>query len=195
MEEIHVAAANGDIAALVRMINLGGDKDARDESGATPLHWAAARAQLEAVRLLVGLGVKINTANEVGYTPLMVAARHGFTAVAELLLEHGADVNAHTNDGTTALMFAAGYASNPDVLGTLAGAGASLEDRREDGATALMWAAGAGRLQNVRALIELGANAQVVDDSGRTAADRAIERSRPEVVEFLESAVRFASER
>ena len=66
---IHTAAANdhGDCVRL--LVDLGGDIQAVDETGNTPLHIASVVTALTAVRALLDAGAKARTANLRGQTP------------------------------------------------------------------------------------------------------------------------------
>ena len=53
---IHWAAGHGHFRCLQRLLELGVDRDPRDDMGMTPLHWAAQGGHVECVRVLLDAG-------------------------------------------------------------------------------------------------------------------------------------------
>ena len=98
--QIVVAAQNGEVAAVERLIAKGADVNAVNEWGVTPLISAADRANLPLVTLLLAHGANVNAKDlRYGKTPLKVSSvswgddrvksvREG---LINLLLDHGAD--------------------------------------------------------------------------------------------------------
>jgi len=66
---IHTAAANNHDDCVRLLVDLGGDVQAADEAGNTPLHIASVVTALAAVRALLDAGAKSRTANLRGQTP------------------------------------------------------------------------------------------------------------------------------
>ena len=98
------------LAEVKLWIATGGDVNAKDENGVTPLHWAAvASAPGRVAQLLLENGAKI-VADGYGYTPLHFAmpARNA-PSFAKVLIDYGADVNAKSNRGYTPLHLAVKY--------------------------------------------------------------------------------------
>ena len=56
---IHLAAQNGHVRCLKRLLELGVDRDPRDKMGKTPLRWASGGGQLECVKALLDAGADI----------------------------------------------------------------------------------------------------------------------------------------
>jgi ankyrin repeat protein len=96
-----------DIRYVKHFISKGGDVNAKDSSGVTPLHHAV-RLDLEitkylvskgAVKFLISKGANVNARKNMLYatgdgTPLHYAVRDGNTEIANILISSRADVNA-----------------------------------------------------------------------------------------------------
>ena len=120
------------------------------------------------VRRLVEAGADINSHDYDG-TALIHAARCGNVAVMEVLVELGADVEGTDGWGWTVMRWAA----NGEVVRWLAARGFSIQG---DGGhmSPLGWACDDGRVDAVRALIELGADVGYRDMGGWTPLHRAM---------------------
>ena len=91
---LHLAAAAGNASRVRRLLEAGGDPNARDSViGTTPLHLAAGYGgSVDVVRLLLDAGADPNAREDlVGGTPLHVAAHWGYLDIARLLVEAGAE--------------------------------------------------------------------------------------------------------
>jgi ankyrin repeat protein len=89
---LHNAAQAGD-TEQVRALLSGGDVNAKDKVGRTPLHRAADSGFKGIVELLIANGAHINAKDKDGHSPLYFAAIRGRRDVVELLLGKGADVS------------------------------------------------------------------------------------------------------
>jgi len=88
---LYIAAAQGHIGLVRRLIGAGAAINAREENGETALH-AAARGGHDAVIIfLCKRGALVDAARRDGATPLAVAAQNRRPAAARLLLDYGAD--------------------------------------------------------------------------------------------------------
>ena len=68
------AAENGDLALAQELMGRGGEVNAKDELGATPLMRAAYQGHLEVAKFLIEKGADINAYSEKGWTALGTAA-------------------------------------------------------------------------------------------------------------------------
>jgi cytohesin len=151
------------------------------------------------VDLLLRSGANPAKAHPEGETPLLAAARSGSVPAVRLLLARGVDVNhAETFQNTTALMWAAAE-GHIDVVDLLIEAGAdpnrqghitSLTERHNadhptGGFTALMFAARAGNDALVRRLVAKGANVNLKNGDGASAAMVAMYNDRFDVAGTL----------
>jgi ankyrin repeat protein len=105
-----MAASKGDLAEvkanLPSYFHEGGDINAGDDFGKTPVHRAAVKNNIEIITYLIERGADINKPDASGITPLMRAADNENIEVATLLLSKGADINAADSEGKTALKLA-----------------------------------------------------------------------------------------
>ena len=95
---IQDAAAKGDVAAIITILDGGADVNQIDDN-VTPLYIAAVKGNLEAAQLLIKRGANVNLATKFG-TPLLVAAKYSNTEIVGLLLANGANPNAAMNSLT-----------------------------------------------------------------------------------------------
>jgi len=97
---LHYAALDGDLDALVRLLEAGSFADAQDDNGWTALHFAAQDRHSKILHELLKRRANPNLVDSHGNGPLWVAlmnARGDFTIV-KMLLAAGADLdckNAH----------------------------------------------------------------------------------------------------
>jgi hypothetical protein len=98
--DLHSAAREGDLVALLSSLEAGEDPSVRDAEGRTPLHHAAAAGQAEAVEMLISAGADLDAIASSGRTPLIEAAAGGQLEAARRLLAAGADVNRSHRGGS-----------------------------------------------------------------------------------------------
>jgi ankyrin repeat protein len=158
--------------------------DAANDYGITPLLAASRTGDAAMVDLLLKSGASPSLAHPEGETPLMAASRSGSVPAVRLILARGVDVNtAESFQKTTALMWASaeGHIDVVDVL-LEAGADPNLQghvtsltkranaDHPTGGFTALMYAARSGNEALVRRLVARGANVNLKNGDGASAA-------------------------
>ena len=93
-EQLHIAAGDGDLKRVKKLIDEGYDLQAFDEGlSFTPLHYAVKNAQIEAVKYLISLGADVNAHEEekIGETPLGEVAENCTYEMAEILVKAGAN--------------------------------------------------------------------------------------------------------
>ncbi|KAL5259401.1 hypothetical protein ACHWQZ_G009744 [Mnemiopsis leidyi] len=101
---LHVAAAQGDISALKRMIGSGlYSVSARDDHQSTPAHKAAGHGQVEALRWLIDNEADVELVNASGENVKDVAKRFGKTQCVELLGGYTEDEEEETSPEARAL--------------------------------------------------------------------------------------------
>ncbi len=134
---LFVAAREGNLSEVKRLLDGGVNVNERDEKGVTALLGAAAKGQYEVAKFLLKKGANVDEKNEDGMTALMLVAAIGHSKVAKLLLDNDADVNAADNNGLTALMRAM-MRGHAEVTKLLLDNGANRNAKNNNGLTALM---------------------------------------------------------
>ena len=175
------AAMRKDGAAVRALVRQGGDVNAAQSDGMTPLHWAAAHGDAELAGVLLYAGANVRATTRLGgYTPLHLASQSGSAAVIDALAGAGANVSATTATGATPLMLAAS-AGHADAVRALLDHKADPNAKESaNGETALMFAAALDRADVVALLVQRGADAtiasKVVDLSPLTAPEDDLQR-------------------
>jgi ankyrin repeat protein len=145
------------------------------EEPPSPLFDAAAEGDLRNFRKLIKAGANAEETLLDGTTLLMTAAENGHNDIVQELIKLGVDVNQRKSDTFSAFLIAC-FLDHDDVVRTLAKHGADVNAAYEIGSsqgssgnqTALTVAAARGNCQMCELLLKLGADLNVVSDSGYT---------------------------
>ena len=188
---LHAAAQQGDAARVA-----GADKaalEARDGRGRTPLHVATFAKQHAVIRALAQAGAKLGALENDRYDAVTIASVADDEETLRLLLSLGASAKLVTSryDGTA--LIAAAHLGHDGVVRQLIAAGAPL-----DHVNNLHWTAviesivlgdgGARHQATLQALIQAGANLQLMDRHGQTPLALAKARGYGAMVTMLEKA-------
>ncbi len=181
------------------LLDHGADVNARDGLGRTPLllamegsasEYKVVGADEAMVRLLIARGADVNAQDRQGWSALLMAVNlwADQPALVSFLVSRGADAKARLQDGRSGLMLAARI-GKVDRLAILIANHAGVNARDQTGATALMVAAlvtwDDGASEMMRLLLDKGADPNVTDLKGRTAADCAADAGYLDRAEFL----------
>jgi ankyrin repeat protein len=92
-EQLHIAAQDGDVAEVVRLLKAGYQPNVFDDISRTPLHYAAEHGHLQVMEVLIASGADVNAHDEdaIGNTPLREVADNCSYEVAKILKDAGAD--------------------------------------------------------------------------------------------------------
>jgi hypothetical protein len=135
-----LAASGGGEEAITHLIAQGGDIDAGNVRGQTPLHLAADKGNSDVVQHLLGNGAEVDAVESgSGWTSLHYAANLGKVELCELLIRYGADTDAQTTRLETPLHLAVS-GGHPDVVALLLKYHARLDIRDRNGMTSLQLA-------------------------------------------------------
>jgi ankyrin repeat protein len=179
---LHRAAGRGDLGVIEALLNQNADLEARDTKGCTPLMIAAQAGRVETVGALLDAGAAVDAADDKGRTALMLAASMGLRQTCGLLLTRGAQINTPDKAGCTALYHVLdgsaprarfwpletpeNSAPPPDRIAAPAGKPAGPRPTERPSSAS----------EVVAFLLARGADARVVDGSGRTVLDAAVTR-------------------
>jgi ankyrin repeat protein len=199
-----VAAAQGNLAEVTRLLKAGADPNVKNRLNTTPLLEAAFQSHTAMIEALLEGGADPNLAGADGQTALMLIARGTNVEAARRLLDQGADPRARESQREqTALMWAAANSQGPmarllvergadvdaktavDLMTPLVSAEPRAQPRSPGGMTALMFASREGCLECVRAMLEKGAAIDLADPEGVTPLLWAIWNTRFDVAKYL----------
>lgn len=167
---------------VAELLARGFDPNTKSESGQVALYLAMREDSPKvATVLLASPALNVDAANAVGETPLMMAALKGRTEWAKKLIERGAKVQ---KPGWSPVHYAATGPST-ELLVLLLDRGADVNALAPNRNTPLMLAARYGPEENVKLLLQRGANKQLVNDRNLSAADLARTAERQTLVPLL----------
>jgi ankyrin repeat protein len=176
------AAENEDRDVIKLLIKQGVPLDHKNEDGESAVIIAVRSGRGENLKVLIDAGASMSFGKEDLAIALVIATRNGDLTTARILLDRGADPNAKDDD-TTVLMLAAEN-GNPALVKAVIDAGAELDAVDDSGWTAMMHA---DEVENVRTLLNAGANMAVKNNDGETALAMAIKYDQTEIVQLLKS--------
>jgi ankyrin repeat protein/truncated hemoglobin YjbI len=142
--------------------------------------------ELHRVQVLLDYGASLDDRGRYGLTALHYAVRGGKLPLLKLLLQRGAKPDALDEAGLTPLLHLAKTRSRADpipVMELLAKHGANVDARDTGQGTLLMFFARQGKAEPVRWLLAHGADRNVRNKTGKTAAE--VGRAHPAIVRML----------
>lgn len=163
------AASDGDLEALVALLDKGGDVNEKSKKGESLLQLAAGAGHVLAVRLLLDRGADLKLEDRYGLTALHAACMQKRTNVVQFLLHNGADVEGLTSTADTALCLAVKHNAE-HVCNVLLNHGCEVNFIHSlDGQSLLHMACAMRHLRIARILIKRKVNPHLNSNSGDTA--------------------------
>jgi len=158
-----IAAQKGNIEVLDLLLKAKSDVNTINSKGETALSYAVNASQLQAVQRLLDSGADAN--RMAGSTTLLtLAVRSGNAEIVKLLLDKGADSNKQQNGRT--VLFEAVQKGLSDVTKILLDAGADPNAQTPEGDNLLFYTLDHDQPENVKQLIEHGADLTLKTKSG-----------------------------
>ena len=165
------------------LLARGFDPNTKSESGQVALFLAMRDdAPKVAAALLASPALNVDAANATGETPLMMAALKGRLGWAKKLIERGAKVH---KPGWAPVHYAA-TGPNTELLAMLLDRGADINALAPNRNTPLMMAARYGPENNVKLLVQRGADKKLINERNLSAADMAKTGERTWLVPLLQ---------
>ena len=190
----------GNIVAVKKFLDKGGNVNLQDEPGMTPLHhavnadWKGRNHGM--VKLLIDRGANVKAIDDTHHTPLHMTSNK---ETAELLIDAGADVNAKTRREGKTLLFSAAHGAaqgHPksyerylDLTKMLLAKGADVNVKLKSGETTLHEVARSYSEKHASEVCELlianGAKINEGNAKGQTPLDEALANKRTNTAEVL----------
>ena len=173
---------------IVALVNNGADIKLRNNYGATLLHFASHKSSAKVLKFLLGFNeLCVNATNNDHQTPLMFACLDGGRLEnIQTLILHGADTKVKDIKGSSLLHFASFWSKQEVVDFFTKQNEVSVNANDNHNYTPLMYACfRGGRLDNIKTLVNKGANLKAEDNYGATVLHIASRNSKQEVVEYL----------
>ncbi|MBM7073818.1 ankyrin repeat domain-containing protein [Shewanella sp. 202IG2-18] len=105
---LHIAAENGNVDMIQKLMQHGYKLECTDEHGNTPLHLACMAKNIASIELILQENRDvIDCRNKVGETPFHLAIRSGSEQAVNLFLQSNAPISATTERGETIVHYAA----------------------------------------------------------------------------------------
>ncbi|KAJ3652955.1 hypothetical protein Zmor_018877 [Zophobas morio] len=180
-----VASANGHLATVEHLLQLGAEVNCADKSGQTSLYAACSNGHGKVLECLVNSGADIHHSDICGQTPLHAASSNGHENIVGRLVDCGAEINRADNDGLTPLHVAS-LKGHHKVVESLVKRGAKVNQANNDDRTPLHLACLNGHEVVVESLTKCGADVNLVSKHGFTPLDTAILMNHGKIVKFLE---------
>jgi ankyrin repeat protein len=162
------ACRTGDKNEVLRLLNEGGDVNAKGRLSETPLMVASENDRDKIAQLLLERAPDPKITDMWGQTASLIAAERGHVALVELFLRHEVDMNVVDKGGQGAFGKAFLKGRN-DVVNLLLKKGADVNSKGSWGRLPLNEAAREGDAKTVKVLLGIGADANARDANGCTA--------------------------
>lgn len=155
---IHIAAMAGHVQVVEILLSYGAYKEMKSlASRRTPLHLAVEAGHVAMVRYLLDMGTDIAASDPRSGQAIHLAARCGSTEMLSLLLDRGAAIDSAMFNGDQPLHVASQHPDRANVIRLLCSQGADIEAKMDRGFTPLYYSSSHNHVDNMKALLELGA--------------------------------------
>lgn len=181
---LHIAAFEGHVDVIGKLLQNGAHVDASNGIGQTPLMLAAANGQTKAVRLLLNRKADVRAKNAYGATALHQATIYDSGDLVKELIRYGARTSATDINDNTPLHWAV-RGNKIESVHTLLQHEANVHAKNKRGETPLHRAATAGSVAIVLMLLRAGAKVET------STVEHAKKTNRVEVVALLERRWRY----
>jgi ankyrin repeat protein len=190
--DLIIAASQGNIESVTRLLEQGADVHTADANGVTPLIAAAYRNHIEVAQVLIEAGADVNVQDETKQSAYLISTSDGYLELLKLTLAAGANVHSLDSYNGTGLIRAADR-GHVEIITELLKTDMDIDHINRLGWTALLEAiilgdGGIRHTEVVRLLVEAGADVHQTDGNGVTPLEHARRRGFEEIVEILESA-------
>ena len=165
-------AESGDLASLEKLLKVDVDLNEKNSAGLTALHIASQKGNQTIVDLLLATGADTNAQDNEGRTPLQIASENNNTKIMSQLVQFGADITLADRNGRSP----ASITINKPVNQLLAIVNRNNVNKKLANDSYLVHLASAnGQHENLKALIEIGADIRLLDSEKRLAVDLAFQ--------------------
>ncbi|CDZ79184.1 Phosphocholine transferase AnkX [Legionella massiliensis] len=181
-----VAAGNGHIEIVNRLLEAGALVNQPDDYNRTPLWVAAGNGHIEIVNRLLEAGALVNQPDDYNRTPLWVAAGNGHIEVVRRLLQvREIDVN-HLDDYSESPLWAAVAEGGLETVNCLLQTGRiAVNQQNIRGKTPLFAAANRGHTDILNSLLQAGGDINLPSDMDVSPLYTAAINNRTEVIKTL----------
>ena len=173
------------------LLDAGSEPDVQNKDGETPLHGAVRAGEEKILQTLLDGDANPNIQNGAGLTPLYLLYLnipfmpeaddlHEIARMTRMLLKANADPNLTPEDNISLVHWAIVGTQGDDLLRLLVIEGGADPNSIDEvyGATPLHWAVARGRLLQLAALLQLGANVDGINVRGATPLHWAVRQER-----------------
>lgn len=186
---LHYACMHGHVEMVQTLVNSKpATIDAMDHDNFTPLIHAITQNQLPCVSQLISCNARINPGHEQEYIPLNLACGYGLCEISEILLKENARILPDA-EGLYPQHLVARAGESVRLLVLLKQYGANLNEKDKLFQwTAVFHAAREGHVECLKALLDSGAQSDILDEKGLSAMYYAAWEGHLECMELLSAA-------